>query len=62
MPALAELAAPNPVLESLTNVVVTPPRPITEDDDRNLFDCGRESLNSWFRRHAWANQASDLRG
>jgi predicted N-acetyltransferase YhbS len=41
-------------------VAVTPPRPITEDDDRNLFDCGRESLNTWFRRHAWANQASDL--
>jgi len=39
-------------------VAVTPPRPLTEDDDRNLFDCGRESLNVWFRRHAWANQAS----
>jgi GNAT superfamily N-acetyltransferase len=39
-------------------VAVTPPRPLVEDDDRNLFDCGRESLNTWFRRHAWANQAS----
>jgi GNAT superfamily N-acetyltransferase len=39
-------------------VAVTPPRPLAEDDDRNLFDCGRESLNTWFRRHAWANQAS----
>jgi GNAT superfamily N-acetyltransferase len=39
-------------------VAVTPPRPLAEDDDRNLFDCGRESLNAWFRRHAWANQAS----
>jgi len=37
---------------------VTPPRPLAEDDDRNLFDCGRESINIWFRRHAWANQAS----
>ncbi|MBI1867270.1 MAG: GNAT family N-acetyltransferase [Methylocystis sp.] len=37
---------------------VTPPRPLAEDDDRNLFDCGRESLNFWLRRHAWANQAS----
>ena len=37
---------------------VTLPRPLAEDDDRNLFDCGRESLNIWFRRHAWANQAS----
>jgi len=39
-------------------VAVTPPRPLAESDDRNQFDCGRESLNLWFRRHAWANQAS----
>ncbi|MGH6841352.1 MAG: GNAT family N-acetyltransferase [Methylocella sp.] len=37
---------------------MTPPRPLAEYDDRTLFDCGRESLNIWFRRHAWANQAS----
>ncbi len=37
---------------------ITPPRPLTEEDDRAPFDCGRESLNIWFRRHAWANQAS----
>ena len=37
---------------------VTPPRPLTESDDRNSFDCGRESLNLWFRRHAYANHAS----
>jgi GNAT superfamily N-acetyltransferase len=37
---------------------VTLPRPLAEDDDRSRFDCGRESLNTWFRRHAWANQAS----
>lgn len=37
---------------------VTPPRPILEADDRTAFDCGRESLNAWFRRHAWANHAS----
>lgn len=24
-------------------------------DDCGAFDCGRESLNIWFRRHAWAN-------
>lgn len=36
----------------------TPPRPLTEQDDRSQFDCGRESMNAWFRRHAWANQAS----
>jgi GNAT superfamily N-acetyltransferase len=38
-------------------VAVTPPRPLAEEDDRNGFDCGRESLNAWFRRHAWANHA-----
>jgi predicted N-acetyltransferase YhbS len=31
-------------------------RPLTAEDDRNSFDCGRESLNSWFQRHAWRNQ------
>lgn len=36
---------------------VTAPRPLTQEDDRELFDCGRESLNIWFRRHAWANHA-----
>lgn len=34
---------------------VTPPRPLAESDDRGAFDCGRESLNGWFRRHAWFN-------
>lgn len=37
---------------------VTPPRPLAETDDRAAFDCGRESLNTWLRRHAWANHAS----
>lgn len=37
---------------------VTPPRPLAESDDRELFDCGRDSLNGWFRRHALANHAS----
>ena len=39
---------------------VTPPRPLAQDDDRSLFDCGRESLNNWFRRHAWDNQANNV--
>lgn len=39
---------------------VTPPRPLAESDDRALFDCGRESLNVWFRRHAWANHVSGV--
>ncbi len=37
---------------------MTPPRPLAEDDDREPFDCGRESLNAWFRRHAWNNHLS----
>jgi GNAT superfamily N-acetyltransferase len=37
---------------------VAPPRPLVEEDDRSLFDCGRDSLNIWFHRHAWGNQAS----
>lgn len=36
-------------------MAVTPPRPLAESDNRDLFDCGRESLNLWFRRHAWSN-------
>jgi len=38
----------------------TPPRPLVESDDRDLFDCRRESLNNWFRRHAWFNQVNNL--
>jgi GNAT superfamily N-acetyltransferase len=39
---------------------VAPPRPLAETDDRNGFDCGRESMNQWFRRHAWTNHAAGL--
>jgi GNAT superfamily N-acetyltransferase len=39
---------------------VTPPRPLLENDDRSQFDCGRESLNLWFRRHAWHNHAAGI--
>jgi GNAT superfamily N-acetyltransferase len=39
---------------------VTPPRPLSENDDCSRFDCGRESLNDWFRNRAWANQATDV--
>lgn len=35
---------------------VTPPRPLSADDDTSEFDCGRAALNQWFRRHAWRNQ------
>jgi GNAT superfamily N-acetyltransferase len=36
-------------------VRILPPRPLVEGDDRTTFDCGRESLNNWFGRHAWNN-------
>jgi len=39
---------------------LTRPRPLAEQDDRSEFDCGRDSLNSWFRRHAWQNQVSNV--
>jgi GNAT superfamily N-acetyltransferase len=39
---------------------VTPPRPLAEDDERGLFDCGRDALNAWFRRHAWHNHAAGI--
>ena len=37
---------------------LTPPRPLAATDNRDDFDCGREALNQWFRRHAWRNQQS----
>ena len=32
------------------------PRPLAASDDREGFDCGRDPLNQWLRRHAWRNQ------
>jgi GNAT superfamily N-acetyltransferase len=37
---------------------VTPPRPLVALDDRNSFNCGRETVNEWLRRNAWRNQES----
>ena len=37
---------------------VAPPRPLAEDDDRRVFDCGRDSMNIWFHRYAWANHVN----
>lgn len=34
------------------------PRSLASTDNREMFDCGRDSLNIWFRRHAWSNQDS----
>lgn len=39
---------------------VTPPRPLAEGGDCEAFDCGRESLNRWFRRNASRNQESGV--
>lgn len=39
---------------------LTPPRPLEARDDTTGFDCGRDALNHWFRRHAWRNQQSDV--
>ena len=39
---------------------LTQPRPLAAGDDREAFDCGRESLNGWFRRHAWRNQEGNF--
>ena len=39
---------------------LTPPRPLEAGDDRESFDCGRESLNQWFRRHAWRNHETGI--
>ena len=36
------------------------PRPLAESDGRSEFDCGRDSLNTWFFRHAWANHATGV--
>jgi uncharacterized protein (DUF1778 family) len=39
---------------------VGPPRPLSQDDDRSQFNCGRDSLDAWFRRHAWHNHVSSI--
>jgi len=39
---------------------VAPPRPLLETDDRSGFDCGRDSINAWFRHRAWANHVAGI--
>ena len=39
---------------------VTRPRPLAEHDERSHFDCGRDSLNTWFRHQAWHNHVSGV--
>jgi len=36
------------------------PRPLAEADGRDAFDCGRNSLNEWFKRHAWRNHKDGI--
>jgi len=36
------------------------PRPLAETDNRERFDCGRASLNEWFKRHAWRNHRDGI--
>jgi len=33
---------------------------LSETDDRHRFDCARESLNQWFRRHALTNHLAGI--
>lgn len=39
---------------------IAPPRPLAENDDRCVFDCGRPALNSWFTRLAWQHHVSGV--
>lgn len=39
---------------------LTPPRPLGSDDAVEDFDCGRPSMNDWFRRHAKRNQETGV--
>lgn len=39
---------------------LAPPRPLSPEDDRSGFDCGRESMNAWFRRHALRNHEDNV--
>ena len=39
---------------------LNPPRPLGEGDDLDGFDCGRESMNLWLRRHALRNQIQNI--
>jgi GNAT superfamily N-acetyltransferase len=39
---------------------LNPPRPLEAGDDLEQFDCGRESMNLWLRRHALRNQVQNL--
>lgn len=39
---------------------LNPPRPLEPGDVLEDFDCGRSSMNDWFRRHAKQNQEASV--
>lgn len=39
---------------------LNPPRPLEVVHKPETFDCGRESMNLWLRRHAWRNQLHNI--
>lgn len=39
---------------------LNPPRPLEATDAVEQFDCGRESMNHWFRHHAMRNQQANI--
>lgn len=39
---------------------ISKPRPLTQNDTKKTFDCGKPSLNYWLQRHAWENQKSGV--
>lgn len=40
---------------------LSPPRPISSDDDLSHFDCGEEVLNDWLRRQALRSEGRSAR-
>lgn len=36
------------------------PRPLNDDDPIEEFDCGRDSMNAWLRRHALRNHEAGI--
>ena len=36
------------------------PRPLSDDDPIEEFDCGRDSMNAWLRRHARRNHEAGI--
>jgi hypothetical protein len=58
-PGASKTVQDSPRLAEVTSgatAAFTSPRPLAADDDTAAFDCGRDALNHWFRRHAWRNQ------